>query len=404
MMAIEMAPKAPPAPAPQSSSADGSSKSGTTAQANSKVGKSFLSILGLVDMPSPPTMDASSSAQALDTATASLTGATDGGPAGTCDAISQTTLGGGLDPSALLAQLQLAPLKASAPQPESVAAAAVSGGKQPHPRGGDTRAELTSGMDGAASKQAKAAVKSGKAVLDAAAGAANAAAADNGEPKLTSGTQSAEGKFALPESVVKAVREVAATLVKAPEVSTVALAGNREKAQDGQAFHKVPVSDVVVGVPTGTGGAMVVDGVVANSGAAGVDAQFAEQVSYWMGGDVKKAELTLDGFGKDPVEVSISMQGNEAHVAFRTDEAQTRDALANASVELKASLDRQGVLLSGVSVGTASAGGAGDQSQQQSGGKSSGWRSAKVEAAPQGSTPSARPVATASNRSIDLFV
>ena len=400
MMAIEMAPKAPSAPASNSGSTDGASKSGTTAQANSKDGKSFLSILGLVDTQTTSTVDACNSGESVDTTAALLPGLADGASTSTAEAATQPNLAG-LDPAALLAQLQLTPAQPSVPQPESGAAAAGGGVKLQHSRGGDARSESSFGVESASSRQAKVAVKSGKAALDAAASAANTAAADTGEPKPGASAQGAEGKFALPESVVKAVREVAVTLAKSPEVSTVALAGNREKAQDAQLVHKIPVNDAVASVPTGTGGSMGVDGVVANSNTTAVDGQFAEQVSYWLGGDVQKAELTLDGFGADPVEVSISMQGNEAHVMFRTDEAQTRDALANASVELKASLDRQGVLLSGVSVGTS---GSGDPSQQQSQGKSSGWRSAKVEAAPLDPKVSARPSPAASSRSIDLFV
>ena len=58
------------------------------------------------------------------------------------------------------------------------------------------------------------------------------------------------------------------------------------------------------------------------------------------------------------------MVGNEAHVAFRTDEAQARDALENASAHLKDMLQRDGVILSGVSVGTSGSGGASGQNQQ----------------------------------------
>jgi flagellar hook-length control protein FliK len=45
----------------------------------------------------------------------------------------------------------------------------------------------------------------------------------------------------------------------------------------------------------------------------------AEKVAYWISNDVQSAEMKLDGIGSDPVEVSIRMQGNEAHIAFRTD-------------------------------------------------------------------------------------
>lgn len=81
------------------------------------------------------------------------------------------------------------------------------------------------------------------------------------------------------------------------------------------------------------------------------ESQLQEQVTYWIAQDVQHAEMTLDGMGKEAVEVSIRMQGNEAHVAFRTDELQTREALEQAGASLKDMLQRQGLLLTGVSVG-----------------------------------------------------
>ena len=78
--------------------------------------------------------------------------------------------------------------------------------------------------------------------------------------------------------------------------------------------------------------------------------------SYWMSGDLKNAEIKLDGFGESPVEVSISMQGNQTHVAFRTDEMQTRLALEDAGATLKEMLSKEGLDLTGVSVGTSGSG------------------------------------------------
>lgn len=94
------------------------------------------------------------------------------------------------------------------------------------------------------------------------------------------------------------------------------------------------------------------------------DAYVAQKVAYWISNDVQNAEMKLDGIGQQPVEVSIRMQGNEAHVAFRTDELQARAALENAAVHLKELLQREGLVLSGVSVGTAGAGDSGDQERR----------------------------------------
>jgi flagellar hook-length control protein FliK len=90
----------------------------------------------------------------------------------------------------------------------------------------------------------------------------------------------------------------------------------------------------------------------------------AEKVAYWISNDIQNAEMKLDGIGLEPVEVSIRMSGNEAHVAFRTDELQARSALENASANLKEMLQREGVVLSGVSVGTSGAGNSGDQERK----------------------------------------
>jgi flagellar hook-length control protein FliK len=77
-----------------------------------------------------------------------------------------------------------------------------------------------------------------------------------------------------------------------------------------------------------------------------------ETVKYWMSQDVQNAELQVDGLGDGPVEVRISLQGNEAHVAFHTDELGTQSLLQGAGADLKESLQREGVVLLGVSVGT----------------------------------------------------
>jgi flagellar hook-length control protein FliK len=94
------------------------------------------------------------------------------------------------------------------------------------------------------------------------------------------------------------------------------------------------------------------------------DVYVAEKVAYWISNDVQNAEMKLDGIGLNPVEVSIRMHGNEAHVAFRTDELQARAALENATTHLKELLQREGLVLTGVSVGTAGTGDSGDREGQ----------------------------------------
>lgn len=132
--------------------------------------------------------------------------------------------------------------------------------------------------------------------------------------------------------------------------------------------------------------------------------QVAEQVSYWVSQNVQNAELSLDGLGLLPVEVSISMQGKEAHISFRTDEAATRDVLQSAGAQLKDLLQGEGLVLAGVSVGTSGSG-------QTDGGERRGRPALRQTAiAPlqgAGAERAPRPRSASlggAGRSVDLFV
>ncbi|MEO7186671.1 MAG: flagellar hook-length control protein FliK [Rhodoferax sp.] len=134
--------------------------------------------------------------------------------------------------------------------------------------------------------------------------------------------------------------------------------------------------------------------------ATSADTFVAEKVAYWISNDVQNAELKLDGIGDKPVEVSIRMQGNEAHIAFRSDELQARAALENAGIHLKDMLQREGVVLSGVSVGTSGAGESGDKGgKSRQGARQSGV--ATVQPARIDKTPGPGRV---SGGALDLFV
>jgi flagellar hook-length control protein FliK len=89
--------------------------------------------------------------------------------------------------------------------------------------------------------------------------------------------------------------------------------------------------------------------------------------AYWISGDLKNAKMTLGDAVEGVVEVSISLQGNQAQVAFKADETMTRNALQDSGSELKEMLRRDGIELSGVSVGTSGAGdGGGDRERSRS--------------------------------------
>ena len=135
----------------------------------------------------------------------------------------------------------------------------------------------------------------------------------------------------------------------------------------------------------------------------GPDMGVAEQIAFWISTDVHKAELKLDGIGKDAVEVSIRMNGNEAHVAFRTDELQARSALEGAADHLKELLQREGLVLTGVSVGTSGSPdtGADDRKQQQERRQTA---SVVVQVSSSEIRRSAVGIAGMAGRTLDLFV
>jgi flagellar hook-length control protein FliK len=389
-MTIEIAPKAPPAKSASSSEGTSDKKSAKESTAAHAGSPSFLALLACAENSGAGPADAG-----LTTAMAA-----DGLLPQDTDLSSDAPLDGAglalIDPALLLAQVPVAPA------PEALVPAASGPNKAGAGQGKDGLLPLQGALESVLSKPLALQAKSGKAALDAAAEAAKPAL---GDATATSGLQAAvaASKEVLPERVHKLVQELAASLAKPADVSTLSLGVNRERSQEAQGSPRVVTQDVSVqawAAPQGAGGAMGVDGVVAGAAASGADGQFPEQVSYWIGQDVQKAEMTLDGLGANPVEISISMQGNEATVMFRSDEALTRDALNNASAQLQDAMGRQGVVLSGVSVGTSNSG---DSQRQGSGGKPSGWKIGTVEAAAD-SAPGGVSRSAGSGRSIDLFV
>ena len=141
---------------------------------------------------------------------------------------------------------------------------------------------------------------------------------------------------------------------------------------------------------------------LADPNALGAEEQVAEQVAYWVNQKTQNAELTLQRDGH-PVEVSVSLSGNEAHVSFRSDQQQTRELLDQSMAQLSDLLRSEGLVLSGMSVGTSardSAGG-GEAGQQR---PREGARQAQVvSAVPAGATSLARGGGPL-DRAVDIFV
>ncbi|WP_157443544.1 flagellar hook-length control protein FliK [Curvibacter lanceolatus] len=179
---------------------------------------------------------------------------------------------------------------------------------------------------------------------------------------------------------------------------------------DRQSVSLQPLSDgqdrsQSLGVSAATPGAA--GGGLNDSNARSSEEVVAEQVSYWIHQKRQAAELTLDGGNGQPVAVSISMNGNEASVAFRSDQAATRDMLNGALPELKTLLQGEGLVLAGVSVGAGNGQSDSSSSSRPGSDAASGIRrvGARASAAQDSDAPATvvrRAVST--NRTLDLFV
>jgi flagellar hook-length control protein FliK len=144
--------------------------------------------------------------------------------------------------------------------------------------------------------------------------------------------------------------------------------------------------------------------VFVDPGAAGAEEQVADQVAYWVNQKTQNAELTLNRDGQ-PVEVSVSLSGNEAHVTFRSDQAQTRELLDQSMAQLREMLRSEGLVLSGMSVGTSARDGAGAQGGDagQPRGRDGARQAQVLSSAPVGTASLVRD-GSGPDRSVDIFV
>ncbi len=144
--------------------------------------------------------------------------------------------------------------------------------------------------------------------------------------------------------------------------------------------------------------------VFVDPGAAAAEEQVADQVAYWVNQKTQNAELTLNRDGQ-PVEVSVSLSGNEAHVTFRSDQAQTRELLDQSMAQLRDLLRSEGLVLSGMSVGTSARDGAGAQGGDagQPRGRDGARQAQVLSSAPVGTASLARD-GSGPDRTVDIFV
>ena len=224
--------------------------------------------------------------------------------------------------------------------------------------------------------------------------AAQAALAD----PVSASSQVAESRQA--QAVQKVLDTPLNPVVTALTAAFAATPGRREDMVRERSVFRSTVPDAMAPVQTYT--PATTTGLFANAPApvTSMETYVAEKVAYWISNDVQNAEMKLDGIGELPVEVSIRMQGNEAHIAFRSDELHARAALENASEHLKDMLQREGLVLSGVSVGTAGAGDPGGQERKsRQGARQAGV--ASVQPAPTDSVTGSR---RSTGGAVDLFV
>ena len=173
----------------------------------------------------------------------------------------------------------------------------------------------------------------------------------------------------------------------------------------GRAGEGQPGAHGGVGVASAAQEAGAVDGAPTFSDAnpMAAEEQVADQVAYWVNQKTQNAEMTLQRDGP-PVEVSVSLSGNEAHVSFRSDQAETRALLDQSMAQLSEMLRAQGLVLSGMSVGTSAQGGSGANAEGGQPGAREGARQAQVVSKAPAGTSSLVRGAVASDRAVDIFV
>lgn len=144
--------------------------------------------------------------------------------------------------------------------------------------------------------------------------------------------------------------------------------------------------------------------VFAEANLMGAEDQVAEQVAYWVNQKTQNAQLTLDRDGQ-PVEVSVSLSGNEAHVSFRSDQPETRALLDQSMAQLRDLLGSEGLVLSGMSVNTSTRDGSpGGRQPRQSDGDREITRQAQVVVNVPLSAPLLAGGGRGMNRTVDIFV
>lgn len=219
------------------------------------------------------------------------------------------------------------------------------------------------------------------------------------EARLAADATSADGRISL---AAQAVALPGSVTLDALGVSRMAVNPRGDRPATRTPF--VPAGSALAGswsdpaMPSGNPAALTT--YAPDATVAVPEAVVAEKLSYWISRGVQNAELQLDAFGGGTVKVSISVQGQDAQVEFRSDQPEARKLLQDAMPQLSAMLQSEGLLLSGGFVGSSAQQDAGAQQRRSS---PQGVRSAiigvDIQAADQTLTLSRTP-----GRAVDLFV
>lgn len=246
---------------------------------------------------------------------------------------------------------EAAQLPAPAEAPVGTALPPVGTGMAGH--GAQRTSQLQQNLAAGPEKNAGAALFSGAgtriatvdgATENAAVAAVTQACAQDARPLVPGKLQGGDGVL---ESGAKMMSLLASV---ASQAEHGAGAGAERRGQEEGRGTASPVPDAWHAAPTDVAGS-------ASTGFSMEDAPVQETVRYWVGADTRQqAQLTVADVAGGAVDVTIHLHGKEAQVSFRADEQQARDALQASSNQLKSLLGQEGLTLSGVSVGTSSAG------------------------------------------------
>lgn len=266
-----------------------------------------------------------------------------------------------------------------------------------HP-GGTPAADLSAGP---ASRREGEFERKGKNM--GAASAAASAAVRLGKTREAAEVAHADGRMAVP---MRAAEAAVAAGALSEALASVARGSSTARASDRPLSRSLlsPAGSATAGSwaeqAMGGANAAVVTTYSIEAAAPVPEMAVAEKVEYWISRGVQKAELQLDAFGGGSVEVSISVNGNEAEVAFRSDQPEARRLLQDAMGHLRELLESQGLSLSGGFVGTSA------QQEPGAGQRRSHAQQLKnvVEPAQMAATATALIASRTSGRVVDLFV